>query len=256
MACLLLEAPHGVPEVARGCDLAGLVLQACVRIGWAIADGDCFVLAQKIVSKAEGRDVRLDEVLPGARALALAEVVGKDARLVELVLRESVRVVRAAPGLLITEHRLGHVLANAGVDQSNVPGADGERALLLPEDPDRSARAIARSIAQRCGVRVAVLINDSFGRVWREGVCGTAIGVYGRPAVIDRRGVADRNGRALQVTRIGHADEVAAAASLLMGQADKGRPLVCVRGLGFDAGEAGQAGMAPVHRPAQMDLFR
>jgi len=251
---LSLMAPATLPEVPVGCDLAGLVIDACIASAWTITDGDCFVFAQKIVSKAEGRYVCLDEVKPGPKAIELAIATAKDARLVELILAESRRVVRALPGLLITEHRLGHILANAGIDQSNVPDDNGrERALLLPQDPDQSASGIARDLLTRTGCRVGVLINDSFGRPWRQGVCGTAIGVYGLPALVDKRGTVDREGRIMQATLIAVADEVAAAASILMGQADEGRPLVCIRGLHTDWT---QAGMQTIHRPAQTDLFR
>lgn len=251
---LVLQALDGVPEVLPGTDLAALVLDACAASGWTLQAGDCVALAQKIVSKAEGRFVFVDEVRPGARALELAAVCRKDPRLVELVLSESVDVVRAVPGVLITEHRLGHVMANAGVDQSNVPAHDGrERALLLPRDPDASALSLARALADRCGVDVSVLINDSFGRPWREGVCGTAIGVYGLPALRDRRGAPDREGRPMQVTQVALADEIAAAASALMGQADEGRPVVAIRGLAFDPSAAG---VRAVFRPRAQDLFR
>ena len=253
-ARLVLQALDGVPEVLPGTDLAALVLDACAASGWTLRAGDCIAVAQKIVSKAEGRFVFVDEVRPGARALELAATCRKDPRLVELVLAESVDVVRAVPGVLITEHRLGHVMANAGVDQSNVPELDGrERALLLPRDPDASARELAGAIAGRAGVDVSVLVNDSFGRPWREGVCGTAIGVYGLPALRDRRGAPDREGRPMQVTQVALADEIAAAASALMGQADEGRPVVAIRGLAFDPSAAG---VRAVFRPRAQDLFR
>ncbi|MCW5668698.1 MAG: coenzyme F420-0:L-glutamate ligase [Hydrogenophaga sp.] len=253
-ARLHLVAPQGLPEVREGDDLVELVLHACREVAWSWCPGDCVVLAQKVVSKAEGRRVALGSVTPSPPALELAGTTGKDPRLLELVLRESVRVVRAVRGLVITQHRLGHVFANAGVDQSNVPSEAGDEcALLLPQDPDASARAIADGLRERLGFDVSVLIVDSFGRPWREGVCGTAIGVYGLPAVIDRRGKTDREGRPLQVTLVAHADEVAAAASLLMGQADEGRPLVLIRGLPFD-GEA--AGIGALHRTSAQDLFR
>jgi len=253
-ARLELQALDAIPEVVPGTDLAVLVIDACAASGWALRAGDCIALAQKIVSKSEGRFVFLDEVRPGARALELAATCRKDPRLVELVLAESVEVVRAVPGVLITEHRLGHVMANAGVDQSNVPSLDGrERALMLPLDPDASARALAQAIAARAGVAVSVLINDSFGRPWREGVCGTAIGAWGLPALVDRRGAPDREGRPMQVTQVALADEVAAAASALMGQTDEGRPVVAIRGLPFDASAAG---MRAVFRARAQDLFR
>lgn len=248
-----LLAPSAIPEIEPGCDLAQVILDACRRVDWTVIAGDCFVVAQKIVSKSEGRYVRLDDVVPCSEAVELAQVVGKDPRIVELVLRESVRIVRAAPGVLIVQHKLGHVLANAGVDQSNVPDESGTRALLLPEDPDTSARNIAQSISRHCSVPVSVLINDSFGRPWREGVCGTAIGVYGLPALIDRRGYIDRCGKPLQITTIGFADEIAAAASILMGQANESRPVVCIRGLPFDPDGGG---ISTLLRAPAFDLFR
>jgi coenzyme F420-0:L-glutamate ligase/coenzyme F420-1:gamma-L-glutamate ligase len=253
-ASLQLQALAGIAEVTTGDDLAAIVLQACAHTGWPVKAGDCFVLAQKIVSKAEGRSVVLDKVQPSERALALAETCRLDAKMVELVLRESVAVVRAAPNVLIVRHRLGHVMANAGIDQSNVPVPDGRpRALLLPLDPDASARALALDIAGRTGVPVSVVVNDSFGRPWRQGVCGTALGVYGLPALRDRRGVPDRQGRPLRHTFVAMADEVAAAASLVMGQADEGRPVIAIRGLPFDPKAVG---IVPVFRPAEQDLFR
>ncbi len=253
-ASLRMQALAGIPEVLPGIDLATLVLDACAASDWRPQAGDCFVLAQKIVSKSEGRIVPLDEADPSPRARMLADRCRMDPRVVELVLRESVAVVRAAPGVLIVEHRLGHVMANAGVDQSNVPAHDGRAcALLLPVDPDASARRIALAITERAGVPVSVLVNDSFGRPWRQGVCGTALGVFGLPALRDRRGEPDRQGRPLQGTLVAVADEVAAAASLLMGQADEGRPVVAIRGLRF---EPTAGGIATVFRPRDQDLFR
>ncbi len=251
---LHVQALAAFPEVRPGDDLVSLVLDSCRQTGWHLQADDCLVLAQKIVSKSEGRLVRLAEVRASEQAHSLAMRCGLDAAVVELVLRESVEVVRAAPGLLVVEHRLGHVMANAGVDQSNVPGADGEPyALLLPVDPDASARGLARAITARTGAPVSVVINDSFGRPWRQGVCGTAIGSYGLPALRDLRGTRDREGRLLQKTLVAMADEVAAMASLVMGQADEGRPVIAIRGLSFDPAASG---MADVFRPRSQDLFR
>ena len=212
------------------------------------------VIAQKIVSKAEGRIVDLATIEPSARARALAAEVDKDPRLVQVILSESVRVVRARRGVLIVEHRLGFVLANAGVDQSNVAHAGGsERVLLLPENPDRSAERLRRGLAALTGIDVAVVINDSFGRPWRQGTAGVAVGVAGLPALIDLRGRPDLFGRRLEVSVIGFADEVAAAASLLMGQADEGLPAVLVRGLSWSAPESTAASII---RSPNEDLFR
>lgn len=209
------------------------------------------VIAQKIVSKAEGRIVDLTEVTPSNEALAWADKTEKDPRVVELVLRESARVLRARPSLMIVEHRLGFVMANAGIDASNTGG--GERVILLPEDPDGSAARLAEGIREKTGAAVGVIIGDSWGRPWRLGTVGFAIGAAGLPALVDRRGVPDRDGRELQATAIGLADELAAAASVLMGQAAEGRPVVVIRGLAVDA-PAGRA--ADLIRPVAEDLFR
>lgn len=251
---LTLMALAGIPEVARGADLAGLLLAAVERAGRALEPGDVMVIAQKIVSKAEGRSVRLATVTPSARALELAKVTGKDPRLVELMLRESREVLRAKPGVLIAEHRLGFVMAGAGVDQSNVPGERGDEcALLLPENPDASACRVQEELRAACGVAVGVLINDSFGRAWRNGVTGVAIGVAGIPALVDLRGHSDREGRPLRVTQVAAADELAAAASLIMGQSDEGYPAVLARGFPY-ALRASAVG--ELIRPHAEDLFR
>jgi coenzyme F420-0:L-glutamate ligase / coenzyme F420-1:gamma-L-glutamate ligase len=211
-------------------------------------------VAQKIVSKAEGRYVDVAAVQPSERAIALAAEVDKDARFVEVVLSEAKRVVRHRPGLLIVEHRLGFVMANAGIDHSNVSSEDGvERVLLLPQDPDGSARALREYLAGVFGRRIAVIISDSFGRAWRKGTVGVALGAAGLPSLIDLRGHPDLFGRELLVTETGFADEIAAAAGLLMGQADEGVPIVLVRGLGWSAPEMPAAALI---RPAEHDLFR
>src|SRR4029450_7733950 len=194
--------------------------------------GDVFVLTQKIVSKAEGRMVDLATVKPSTEAIELAGKVQKDPRLVELILADSVRVVRARPGVLIVEHRLGLVMANAGIDQSNVGSPDEpQRALLLPIDPDGSAAILRNRLSQRFGVPVAVIISDSFGRAWRRGTCGVAIGAAGLPSLMDLRGSADLVGPEVQGKMSGDGGGVAAAASLVMGQGAEGQPVVMVRGL-------------------------
>ncbi|HWI26225.1 MAG TPA: coenzyme F420-0:L-glutamate ligase [Stellaceae bacterium] len=252
-ASLTFTALGGLPTIGAGDDLATLIAEAARRCEIAWQDGDALVIAQKIVSKAEGRRVALAAVTPSPRARDLAQTVDKDPRLVELILRESQQVLRARPGVLIVVHRLGFVLANAGIDASNVE-TDGEEAvLLLPEDPDASAERLRQRLAAMTGAELGIVINDSFGRAWRLGTIGTAIGVAGLPALIDLRGRADRTGRALRVTEVGAADELAAAASLLMGQAAEGRPVVHLRGFPY-ARRPGQA--RELLRPAPLDLFR
>jgi len=251
---LILTALPGIPEIVRGAELAQLLAAAILRAGKTLESGDVVVIAQKIVSKAEGRQVRLAEVTPSPRALELARTVDKDPRLVELMLGESREVLRAKPGVLIVEHRLGFVMASAGIDQSNVPCRDGEEvALLLPADPDESARRIQQGLRDGCGIAVGVLIIDSFGRAWRNGVTGVAIGVAGVPALVDLRGRPDRDGRPLRVTQVAAADELAAAASLLMGQSDEGCPAVLARGFPY---AARPSSAAELKRPRAEDLFR
>lgn len=253
-AALTLTALRGVPTIGEGADLAAVIGAAAERTEVALRDGDVLVLAQKIVSKAEGRRVRLASVTPSPRARELARAVDKDPRLVELILAESEEVLRARPGVIIVVHRLGFVLANAGIDASNVEAVEGEESvLLLPADPDASAERLRQGLRAATGAELGVIINDSFGRAWRLGTVGTAIGVAGLPGLVDLRGRPDRTGRALRVTEIGVADELAAAASLLMGQADEGRPVIHVRGFPY-APRAGRA--AELLRPKQLDLFR
>jgi coenzyme F420-0:L-glutamate ligase / coenzyme F420-1:gamma-L-glutamate ligase len=251
---LTFTALEGMPRVRPGDDLATLVIAAMAQSGAAPASGDVVVVAQKIVSKAEGRYVDLATVTPSARAGALARETDKDPRLVELVLRESRRVVRCRPGVLIVEHRHGWVMANAGIDRSNLdPEAGAEPVLLLPEDPDAAAAALRTRLAAHFKVALGVIVNDSFGRAWRRGTVGVALGAAGLPSCIDLRGRADLYGRALRVSETGFADEIAAAASLLMGQADEGVPAVLVHGLAWSAPAAPAAALL---RPADEDLFR
>lgn len=221
---------QGLGEIQSGDELGSLISQAALHDGYRLCPNDVVVLAQKIVSKAEGRKFALTDVVPSSRALMLAKTCEKDPRLVELVLRESADVVRCAKGILIVRHRLGFIVANAGIDQSNVAG-DDEHALLLPLNPDGSAAALNASLSAKAGGNIGVIINDSFGRPWRLGTCGTAIGCAGVTALSDLRGRPDRFGRVLQSTIVGMADEIAAAASLVMGQAAEGVPAVIVRGL-------------------------
>ncbi len=251
-ARLELFALPGLPMVQAGDDLPALILAGLARAGQSLHDRDVVVIAQKVVSKVEGRTVDLADVTPSAEAEALAASTGKDPRIVQVVLSESTKVVRSRPNLMIMQHRLGFVMANAGVDQSNVAAADGhQRALLLPVDPDGSAAAIRDALAPHANV--GVVISDSFGRPWRRGTAGVAIGAAGVPSVIDLRGQPDLFGRTLEVSIIGFADEIAAAASLLQGQAAEAQPVVVVRGLTWDAPDMK---VADVIRPAEEDLFQ
>ncbi|HEX9555462.1 MAG TPA: coenzyme F420-0:L-glutamate ligase [Reyranella sp.] len=253
-AAVELLAVPGLPMIKPGDDLAAIISDGLVRGGLQPRANDVMVIAQKIVSKAEGRSVELATVKPSARAVALAKEIQKDPRLVELILSESVRVVRSRPNVLIVEHRLGFVMANAGIDQSNVGPTDGvERALLLPVNPDGSAEALRARLSAQHGVALAVIITDSFGRAWRRGTAGVAIGAAGLPALLDLRGNPDLFGRTLQVSISGFADEIAAAASLVMGQGDEAQPVVLVRGLAWTA-PANPA--AELVRPASEDMFR
>jgi coenzyme F420-0:L-glutamate ligase/coenzyme F420-1:gamma-L-glutamate ligase len=249
-----LTALPGIARVKAGDDLATIVLNGVAAAGMALADGDVLVLAQKIVSKAEDRFVALDSVTPSPRALELAPQIDKDPRLVQLILDESSEVLRTRVGVIVVAHRLGYVLANAGIDASNVESLDGrERVLLLPRDPDASCASLRAELKKRSGKDVAVVINDSLGRAWRNGTVGTALGAAGRPGLLDQRGQTDLNGRVLRVTEIGVADEVAAAASLLMGQAAEGRPIVLMRGFPHARREGNAAELI---RPKALDMFR
>lgn len=254
MRPVTLHPLTGMPLVDAGDDVAAILADALVRNGIAPQDGDIVVVAQKIVSKAQGRYVVLADVKPGERAMELAAATGKDARLVEVILGESEEVVRWRQGLIVVAHKRGYVVANAAVDQSNIGHeAEGDRVLLLPDDPDASARDLMAVLSERFQAKVAVIINDSFGRAWRNGIIGTAIGAAGVPALIDLVGRADLFSRPLQVSEHAFADEVAAAASLLMGQADEAIPAVLVRGLTWTAPEVPAAALV---RPKQRDMFR
>jgi coenzyme F420-0:L-glutamate ligase/coenzyme F420-1:gamma-L-glutamate ligase len=251
----LLTALPGIPLISDGADLAAIATDGLARAAIELLDGDVIIFAQKIVSKAEGRRVALTQVVPSPRAQALAPYVDKDPRFVEVVLRESREVLRVRPGLLVVEHRLGFVCANAGVDRSNVAphNAAEEWVLLLPENPDASCERLRAGFHTRSGAKVGVIINDSHGRAWRNGTVGVAVGVAGLPAVQDMRGHPDLFDYRLQVTQIGAADELAAAASLLMGQADEGRPIIHARGFPYGLREAG---LAELLRPRAEDAFR
>jgi len=249
---LIITPLEGLPLVQPGDDLPALLLAALRRKALTLANGDVIVLAQKIVSKAEGRKIRLDEVKPTPRAEELAGEVQKDARLVQLILDESRAVLRSRPGLLVVEHRLGFVSANAGIDHSNV-SEDGDEVLLLPVDPDASAERLRAALQAANSARLGVLIIDSHGRAWREGTVGVAIGVAGLPGVVDLRGRPDLFGRELRATVLGAADELAAAASLVMGQAGEGCPAVHVRGFPYPL-RGGK--LSELLRPKERDEFR
>ena len=252
--CLTLLALDGVPMVRPHDDLAAIVDDAIAAIGETLDDGDIIVVAQKIVSKAEGRIVDLRNIVPSDQAITLAKSVEKDPRHVEVILRESRAVVREKPGVLIVENNLGLIMANAGVDHSNVESdAPDETVLLLPADPDASAEQLRQGLAARLGASVGVIVNDSVGRPWRIGTTGLAIGVAGLPAVVDLRGDTDLYGRELRVSEQAVADELAAAASLLQGQGAEGKPVVLIRG--FTSNAPKQPATAAL-RPAEQDMFR
>jgi coenzyme F420-0:L-glutamate ligase/coenzyme F420-1:gamma-L-glutamate ligase len=251
---ITLVALPGIPAIRPGDDLARILGDALEAAGLQPRRQDVLVVTHKIISKAEGRYASLAEITPSPRARELALATGKDAALVEVILSESREVVRFRPGLIITEHRLGTILANAGVDHSNVPQeVDQPRVLLLPKDPDASSQALRAALQERFGADVAVVVSDSVGRAWRQGVVGLAIGAAGLPALLDLRGRRDREGRALEVTQVGLADEIASAAQLLMGEADEGRPAVLMRGLSW--GDEPLPARALV-RERSADLFR
>lgn len=257
-ARLSITALDGIPLVQPGDDLAGLLLDSLKQMGETLQDNDVLVLAQKIVSKSEGRYVNLTEVTPSAKALELAEAVDKDPRLVEVILSEATDIVRYRKGVLVVAHRCGAVLANAGIDRSNIDqpndgNALGTSILLLPEDPDRSCASLRSTLLKRTGADIGVVINDSLGRAWRNGTVGAAIGAAGIEALLDLNGQPDLFDRPLQSTQVGLADELAAAGSLVMGQADEGRPAVLIRGL---AGGRGSGTAADLIRPRDQDLFR
>src|SRR5215475_493371 len=248
-----MTALSGLPLVEPGDNLGELLIAALRRMQVQLRSKDVLVVAQKIVSKAEGRLDDLKAVVPSARAKSLALEVNKDPRLVEVILSESDEVVRHGRDVLIVVHRLGFIMANAGVDQSNVGGRDSDQVLLLPRDPDASAAVLKERLDREFGVQTGVIVNDSFGRPWRLGVVGVALGAAGLPVLRNMIGSPDLFGRKLRVTEIALADEIAAAASLVMGQGSEGQPAVHVRGLVWDAPSARASALL---RPKEMDLFR
>ncbi|MGB8647990.1 MAG: coenzyme F420-0:L-glutamate ligase [Anaerolineae bacterium] len=253
MPQMTLTTLPGIPLIRSGDDLIPIIRKGLQDAAVALQDGDVLVLASKIVSKSEGRMVRLSSVTPGEHAQELALVTGKDARELELMLRDSTEVVRARPGLIITRHKLGFVSANAGLDHSNVPGGETDWVLLLPENPDATARMLCDRLHAETGARIGVILADSHGRPHRLGTVGVAIGAAGLPALEDWRGRIDLFGYVLQHTDIGLADMIASAATLLLGQAREGTPVVHVRGVVHTPGDGTARDLV---RPKEMDLFQ
>ena len=254
MTQLTLTALPHIPLIQRGDDLAAIILRGLRDANLTLEEGDVLVLAQKIVSKAEGRMVRLSEVIPSPRATALAAECGKDARFCEVVLWDTREVLRVRDGLIVVETTHGWVCANAGIDRSNVAPHDAEEWVLrLPEDADRSAGELRERLRAAASRDIGIIINDTHGRAWRNGATGVAIGVAGLPAVEDLRGRTDLFGYHLQVTTIGLADQIASAGSLLQGQADEGRPIIHVRGVPRSNGEGSAR---EIVREKELDLFR
>lgn len=244
------------PEVEPNCNLPELIFDFAEVNKWNWQDGDILVIAQKIVSKSENRYVYLEDVQPGSQAEKYSQITGKDPRLIELILGESTKVLRTRNGLIIVQHNLGFICANAGIDHSNVQGQSGNMedwVLLLPKNPDKSALIIREEIQSRTGKKIGVIIIDSHGRPWRRGVVGLSIGSSGVPAVVDRRGTKDRYGYQLKATEIGTLDELAATGSIIMGQADEGRPVVVIRGFPYSLQESN---FSEILRNESEDLFR
>jgi coenzyme F420-0:L-glutamate ligase/coenzyme F420-1:gamma-L-glutamate ligase len=241
----------GIGEVAPHSDIAGILAEALAPMG--AETGDILVITSKIISKAEGRHVLLSDIEPSPRAHEIATAIGKDSRLIELSLRESTDIVRQSKGVFITRHKLGLVMANAGIDASNIGSGDEDRVLLLPEDPDASAATLRAALKARLGIDLGIVLSDSFGRPWRHGVVNVAIGASGIPALIDRRGDTDRDGRLLQVTQIAYGDLLASAAGLAMGEAAEGIPAALVRGAALGTGDIAASAVV---RPVAEDLFR
>jgi len=259
----------GMPLFAPGMAIAGEIARAVDNGGMTLDEGDIIVIAQKIVSKVEGRLVRLADVAAGEAARALAASTGREPGMAQLILDESAEILRATPAAIIARHKTGHVLANAGIDASNVmgnvmgnvmdnvAGGDSGSVLLWPEDPDASARAIRAELAALTGVRPAVVIADSMGRAWRIGTVGAAIGCAGLAVLDDRRGRGqDLFGRTLQATVIAVADAVAAAAVLAMGEGAEGTPVALVRGAGQWVSDEDGPGAVSGLRPVSEDMFR
>lgn len=248
-----LIALQHIPEVLPGDDLVVVLLEAIDKQQLTLSSGDIVVLAQKIISKAEDRYVTLSEVVPSDQAKVLAREVDKEPEIIQLILDESVDIVRKRKGVVIVEHNQGYVHANAGIDRSNLPDPEKERVLLLPEDANRSALKLKVRLDKALGLDLGIIINDSAGRAWREGTLGFAIGTAGFNPLIDMVGHKDRDGRVLEATTVAVGDELAAAASYLMGQADEGLPVVVIKGANA---EMGHFDAKPLIRDKQFDLFR
>ena len=253
MPSLILNALTDIPLIRKDDDLGSILGLALDENQITLEDGDVLILAQKIISKAEGRRVDLENVTPSPEALRLADETQKDPRLVELILQESTQVLRSRPGLIIVEHKLGFVCANAGIDRSNVASKGEEKVLLLPENPDESANRLRSYFKENRGVDLGILIIDSHGRAWRNGTVGISIGFSGLPGIVDLRGDPDLFGYTLQATVIGAVDELAAGASLLMGQSNEGLPVVHARGFPYPLREGS---FRELPRESKSDLFR
>ncbi|MDG2061514.1 MAG: coenzyme F420-0:L-glutamate ligase [SAR86 cluster bacterium] len=251
---LILKSLESIPLIEPGDDLPQIIYDSIVKLSLDIQDGDIFVIAQKVVSKSENRYVYLNEVKPSIEAIALSKETKKDPRLVQVILQESERVVRTREGVIVVENKLGFVHANAGIDRSNIDSLDNNpKVLLLPKDPDKSAEDIRLSLEKKLHVKLGVIINDSAGRAWRNGTTGIAIGSSGVLTLSDLRGKKDLYGRLLEVTQIGLGDELASSASILMGQADEGLPVVLIKGLMLPTVEQSAKELL---RLADQDLFR
>ena len=278
MNSLTLTPLPEIPFIKKGDNLAEIILNSCKLANLELKDNDILILAQKIVSKAEGRLVNLADVEPSPRAYQLAEETEKDPRVVELILAESNEILRTRPGLIIVEHKNGFICANAGIDRSNIRPAENEFSadisspfkrtsrlsrdfnlgsseyvLLLPKDSDKSAKKLRDALEKATEAKLGILIIDSHGRAWRNGIVGMTIGISGIPAVVDRRGDADLFGKKLKITQVGAGDELAAAASLMMGQANEGKPIVHARGFPYPLRESK---LSELIRPKEQDLFR
>jgi len=245
-----LFAPQNIPEINTGDNIGKIIIGCMKKEGFQLSDGDIIVIAHKIVSKAEGRLIHLSQVQPSDEARNLSDITGKDARLVELILQESKEIVKVQRGLIIARHRLGFVCANAAIDQSN---AGKDSVVLLPENPDQSAKEICELIKSEVGKEVAVIINDSHGRPFRQGAIGIAVGIWGMKPLLSYIGKKDRYGYKMRSSVEAIADEMASAATLLMGQGDESRPVVIIKGISY---EAGDDGVKPLIRPPELDLFR
>lgn len=251
---ITVTAVPDIPMIEAGDDLVVIILERLQRASFPLEDGDVVVIAHKVVSKAEGRITRLSDVQPSDAAQRLADATDKDPRLVQLILDDSSDILRSRPGLIIAEHRLGFVCANAGIDRSNVAPVDEDDLVArLPLDPDRSARMMRERIRELAGKTVAVIINDTHGRPFRNGGVGVAIGVAGLAPVTNLRGQPDLFGYTLRHTTVGLADQLASAASLLQGQADEGRPVIILRGVPYEPVEGSSREML---RSKDLDMFR